>query len=77
MVGLRRKAGLLTMALVLTAAAVRPAQAGPLNWVSNWLGGKAVRDYYENTGHTCTDKPWYVPLPTHLWYNFTCARTAR
>lgn len=76
MVRLKWKAGLLATALVL-AVAVSPAQAGPLKKVSGWLGGDAVRAYYERTGHTCTDKPWYVPVPAHIWYNLTCSKTAR
>lgn len=73
----KRKFRVLAMALLLTTVFAGTAQAGPLKWLSNKLGGDAVRSYYERTGHTCTDKPWYVPVPTHIWYNLTCSKTAR
>jgi hypothetical protein len=63
----------LALTLLMMAAAA-PVHANP---ISKWLGGKATKAVYEKTGHVCTDKPWYIPIPSYLWYNLTCAKVAR
>lgn len=65
--------GTITLAVVLTASAMTTARANP---ITNWLFGQGTKSVAEKNGYTCSPKPWYVPMPSYLWYDLTCAKKA-
>lgn len=73
MMGMKRAVGVIALALLLTASIVPPAQANP---IANWLFGAGTKKVAEKAGYTCPSKPWYLPIPSYLWYDLTCAKQA-
>lgn len=70
----KRTLSVLTLTLMLSAACTASVQANP---VTNWLAGKITKYGYQQTGHVCANKPWYIPMPAVWWYSLTCAKVAR
>lgn len=58
---------------VLGSAILTPPKA--LAWSpQKWAAGQIIKKGFESQGYVCPKKPWWLPVPSPIWYGLTCAK---